>query len=524
VIFDASNLKLPLKLKVDLCVVGSGAGGSAAAMAAAEAGLDVLIIEAGPFVPPFVMNQREEHMVPALLEANGAQTSSDRGTAIIQGRALGGSTVHNINLCKRIPAPILREWRETRGLEHLGDDVWNSLYREVEEMLEISEIPASQVSRHNSVFRDGCESLGWHSGLLQHNRSGCIQSGFCAVGCAYDAKNNAVKVIIPRALEASAQIITHCKAVRVRFANGKVTGIEARALDPVTREATGTITIEAPRVCLSGSATGTAALLLRSKIPDPSGETGNGLTIHPALVAAGDFDEPVRAWKGIPQSVECTEFLDFEAAHPGAKADEAALKRSQETGHRTWLIPAFAHPMSTATILPGWGADHRKLMSRYDHMAVFSGMIHDQSQGRVRPKGDLGHTIDWAPNSADQKELLFGLKRSVELLLGAGARRVFVPARPVLEFKPGDDLSAIDVLSLKPGNMQITAVHPMSTVPMGDDPTRSAVNSQGKHHHIRGLWVADGSLFPTSIGVPPQVSIYALGLHVGRAIAQSKEP
>ncbi len=59
---------------------------------------------------------------------------------------------------------------------------------------------------------------------------------------------------------------------------------------------------------------------------------------------------------------------------------------------------------------------------------------------------------------------------------------------------------------------------------MDDDPTRAAVGSDGKHHHLDGLWIADGSLFPTSIGVPPQLSIYALGLHVGRAIADRPTP
>jgi choline dehydrogenase-like flavoprotein len=54
---------------------------------------------------------------------------------------------------------------------------------------------------------------------------------------------------------------------------------------------------------------------------------------------------------------------------------------------------------------------------------------------------------------------------------------------------------------------------------MGDDPQKAPVDSRGKHHHVDGLWVADGSLFPSSIGVPPQMSIYAMGLHVGRAIA-----
>jgi hypothetical protein len=58
------------------------------------------------------------------------------------------------------------------------------------------------------------------------------------------------------------------------------------------------------------------------------------------------------------------------------------------------------------------------------------------------------------------------------------------------------------------GELDVVAVHPMASVPMGDDPQRAPVGSGGKHHHLQNLWVADGSLFPSSIGVPPQLSIY----------------
>ncbi len=132
-------------------------------------------------------------------------------------------------------------------------------------------------------------------------------------------------------------------------------------IDPVTREAKGRLTVKAKRVCLAASATGTAALLLRSGVPDPGGETGRTLRIHPAVVAAGDFDEEVRAWEGIPQTYECTEWLNLD----------------DEGGHRAWLLPAFAHPIGTATMVPGHGAAHRALMERYAHLAVFTAMIHD---------------------------------------------------------------------------------------------------------------------------------------------------
>jgi len=509
-IHDASALPLPLRLKTEVCVIGSGAGGGTAAMAAAEAGRQVLVLEAGAFVPPAHMSQREEQMLPRLLYANGSQTTRDRGVRVHQGRAVGGSTVHNINLCKRIPSPVLAAWRRNRGLSHLPHPTWDALYAEVEALIRVGPVPPEQISRHNRLLQAGATALGWQAGPLRHNRTGCADSGFCLLGCAYDAKNNVPRVVLPRAVAAGVEVLSRCRAVRILHRHGAVTGVQAVALDPWTRRPLGEVTVEAERVLVAGSATGTPALLLRSGVPDPSGTTGRHLHIHPALVAAGDFDDPVRAAEGIPQSIEVTEWLDFEAAHAGGPAP---------VGTRTWIVPAFAQPMGTATQLPGFGAAHRALMARYDHIAVFTGMVHDGTDGVVRPRGDLGWSVDYWPDEADRAELTFGLAACARLLQAAGARRVIIPTDPPTVLQPGDDPDVLKRLPLRRGLLDVTGVHPMGSVPMGDDPEQAAVDSRGRHHHLRGLWIADGSIFPTSIGVPPQMSIYAMGLHVGRDLA-----
>ncbi|MBK8256310.1 MAG: GMC family oxidoreductase [Polyangiaceae bacterium] len=502
-IFDSSRLKLPLRIKADLCVVGSGAGGAMAAMTAAEAGLSVVVLEAGAYLTPADMVQREEVMFPKLYWEAGGRTTADRGVKIHQGRGVGGSTLHNLNLCKRIPNHMLSAWAAERKLEHLTPEVWAALYTEVESMLEVSRVPEDLWNRHNQLLAAGCKQLGWKGGGLEHNRTGCVGSGFCEVGCAYDAKNNAAKVLLPRLIKAGGEVLSHCQAVRVEHEKGRVTGVSAHALNPSTHEPVGEVLVNAPAVCLAGSATATPAILLRSNVPCPPQSTGDSLRIHPALVAAGEFDEPVYAWRGIPQTYECTEWLQLD----------------KEGGHRSWIVPAFAHPVGTATLLPGHGSTHQLFMRRYSHLAALTAMIHDESKGTVRPKGPLGLSIDYWPNESDRRELLFGLWASARLLQAAGARRVVIPSTPLRVFEKNDSLDPILDLPLERGLIDITAVHPMASVPMGDNRTQAAVDSQGRHHHVGGLWVADGSLFPSSIGGPPQLSIYALGRHVGRAIA-----
>jgi choline dehydrogenase-like flavoprotein len=223
------------------------------------------------------------------------------------------------------------------------------------------------------------------------------------------------------------------------------------------------------------------------------------------VVVAGEMDEPVRAWDGIPQTYECTELLQLD----------------RDGGHRVWIVPAFAHPVGTAALVPGLGAPHRALMKRYANLAVLTAMIHDEARGRVRPDGELGVTIDYWPDEGDRKELALGLEACARLLFAAGARRVFVPSSPPLTIEAGASTAALASMPITPGGLELTAVHPMGSVPMGDVPS-AAVDSEGRHRGLSGLWIADGSLFPSSIGVPPQLSIYALGLHVGRAIARGR--
>lgn len=505
-IHDAAHLP-SLTIRCDVCIVGSGAGGLAAAHELARGGRRVVVLEQGQFVTPDDMSQREEQMLPLLYHDAAARTTVDRRIRIHQGKGVGGSTLHNLNLCKRIDSSLLQSWHCERQLSHLPVARWLALYEEVERLLQVSAIPQASWNRHNHLLWQGAQRLGWRSGGLQHNRSGCVGSGFCELGCAFDAKNNAAKVLLPAAIDAGATVLTHCQAVRVRHDGVRVQGVEAVALDchghvTVPRKQ---LVIDAAQVVLAASATATPAIAMRSDVPDPSGIAGRSLRIHPAVVAAGDFPEPVHAWQGIPQTVEVTEFL----RPPGDDGRPGEPRR-------LWIIPAFGHPMGVATMMPGWGRQHAQIMSRYAHLAVLTAMLHDQTWGRVEPDGDLGVRIDYRPSPADVAELSAGLVRISQLLLAAGATAVWVPQDEPLAVHSEADLhrvAAADVLQAG-----LTAVHPMASCPMSDDPRLGPVDSRGRWHGLAGLWVADGSLLPTSIGGPPQLSIYALGLHVGRSM------
>jgi choline dehydrogenase-like flavoprotein len=503
VIYTAAHVRRDLALACDLVVVGSGAGGAPVAEVAARAGKRVVVLEAGSYWRPRDMTRLEHEMFPRLFHEKAGRTTLDRSIHVHQGKGVGGSTLHNLSLCKRIPREVLDEWRGARGLASLAPATLEAAYDDVERRLSVRALEEPELNANNRAAKRGCEALGYRGAMLRINRVGCRGAGYCELGCPFDAKENALKVYIASAVEAGAAVLADTWAVRVRWSGRRASGVDAVVRDPETGAERHRVSVEARAVCVSASATGTPALLLRSEVPDPRGLVGSRLFLHPGAAAAGVFDEPIYGWTGIPQSWECTEFLDFA---PGSE-------------RRVWILPAFAHPVGVSAILGGFGAEHARRLADYPRLAAITAMVHDESPGRVRARGAHGVAIDYALHERDAAQLALGLRESARILLAAGARRATVPLSTPLDVERLEDVDRLlGGLAVRPHDLDIAAVHPMGTVFMGDDPERACVDASGRYHRLENLFVADASLFPGSIGGPPQLTIYALGTIVGRAV------
>ncbi len=483
---------------VDVVVVGTGAGGSVVLRECARAGLSVLGLEEGGYHTWQDFSQREEQMFPKLFQEGGGRLTQDRAVRVLQGRGVGGSTVHNTNLCKRTPDPILELWATKYGVSGARPADLEKSFASIERDLSVSRIPDDAVNANNEALRRGAQALGWQSGVLMHNRVGCQRSGFCELGCAYDAKQNALKVLLPQAEAAGARIHADVRVTKITTRDGRATGVLGDVLGE-RGEIVARYAVRAKVVVLAASAVGSAELVLASGLPDPHGQAGKKLRMHPGAVVAGLFEREIVGHRGIPQSVECTEHLSLEEGSP----------------KRTWIIPAFAHPIGTAAMLPGFGKDHMRAMRNYRKLAVLTAMLHDETAGEVAPRSEGGSPkIRYELIEADRAGLARGLVACARILFAAGAKEVTIPAVPPVRLTSARELDALDTAFVRPHGVPLSAVHPMGTLRMGDDPRVSVVSSTGEHHQVKGLFVADGSLFPTSLGGPPQISIYAFALHL----------
>ena len=248
---------------------------------------------------------------------------------------------------------------------------------------------------------------------------------------------------------------------------------------------------------LAGGAFGTPELLLRSGFRSPSGQLGRNLRIHPACWVGARYTEEVRGWDGVMQSYAVDEW-------------EA----------RGVLLEATFTPLAFGGHwLPGSGVEHQERLLAYGNLASTGVHLSDRSTGRVGLAGDGSLRISYQLTREDSLRLVFGIARAAELHYAAGAREVY-PQVSGIDTLARARIAELEATPPRRTALRLEAFHPMGTARMDADPGRGVTGSDGAVHGAEGLYVADGSLLPSSIGVNPMITIVAMASRVARQAAE----
>lgn len=489
-------------LRAQVCVIGLGAGGAAVTARLAELGLDVIAIEAGGERIAADFDQRELSMLPLLYREAGLRATADTAIGILQGEGVGGSTLHNTGLVHAPPAGIIARWRAEHGFA-FDDLEFRGHVETVFGALRATPVPESEINRANDILRRGAERLGWRHSVTRHNRAPCSGCGYCMLGCAYNRKWNAAFAFVPTARAHGARIVSGARAIRIEGAAGR-RRVVCERLDTERRPTGARFHVEAAVVVLAAGALDSPALLLRSGLGNA--RVGRGLRLHPAAAVTAAFPDPVIAWRGVPQSVIIEEFAEY--LHAGR-------------GGFLFLPNAATSPALTAVLTPGLGAEHRRRMLAYPRMAAASVLLHDETEGRVVTGRGGRPVARYWPGESDRAELRRGVEALARLYLAAGAESVLLPftgARPVAD--EAALTREVERAKVRRFTLPLNSVHPQASCGLGADPDRSAVDPRGEVRGAPGVYVCDASIFPTSVGVPPQVTIMALARAVADRIRE----
>ncbi len=518
----------PQGYEADIVIIGTGPGGAAAAYALSKEakGKNIVVLERGDLYTSDDFNQKERDMVPALYQWPGFRLTDELGVAVLQGNLVGGTAVLNHGICYEVPRHVTVDWKEADGTDET--DIATQLevggcYDKVKEMINYHQIEKFALNKNAQVLLRGLKEIKEDDELEDlfeyHSRNtnakikpgdkaghmhdlSCTGCGFCPLACRYDRKQTPLITFIPAALENGlngvggneVRVYKRAEVDKILHEDGKVRGVSIKGSG---------LEIKAKTVIVSCGAINSARLLMRSGVENE--HLGKHISLHPSpLVFARFEDEKIYADWGVPMAASYNEY-QF------PKPDEIF-----KDGFGYILETIYSHPATTALTMPL--ATLRERMKDYENMASVAIILHDKPVGEIKKLDPLFTCISYKMDNGDKIKLRHAIRTAAEIYLKAGATEVFTSHEKELVFRNEADLAKADNCSFEPGDILLASAHPQGGCRMGS-PGKGVVDYNGHSHDIKGLFVSDASLYPTSLGVNPQLTTMAMGTKIGEYVA-----
>ncbi len=519
---------------VDVLIIGSGASGAAVAWSLAETRMQILCLEQGDWTKPtdFPTNGRDWEarrfndfdIYPSRRARPTDYPVNDTNSAmkIANFNGVGGGT---IVFTAHYPRMHPSDFR-VKTLDGVADDwpidYWalEPFFAENDRMTGVSGLagdpgvpprnppmPPLPLGKTGTRYARAMNQLGWHwwpsdvavATTEYEGRDKCINLGHCTPGCAQGAKGSVDITYWPQALRAGVKLKTRC---RVREITVNDAGMASGAIyydeDGVEQFQPAEIVI------LACNGIGTPRLLLNSAsgrfpngLANSSGLVGKNLMLHPWPMVRGYVEDEVDGGRGPMTCMWSKEFYETDPHRDFVRG--YTLQFSRGTG------PANEAATSAAVGRLPWGRDHhreyRRLLNHRltigvacedlpeEHNRVTLDPVLKDSHGIPAPK------IDYTIGENTRRMMEHGIARAEEILTACDATDLYT-SRTILN-SPG---------------------HLLGTARMGDDPERSVVNSWGRSHDVKNLFIVDGSIWVTSGGVNPTSTIQTLALYIADTI------
>jgi len=395
------------------------------------------------------------------------------------------------------------------GIEGLDSESLAPHFDAVEERLNIRPWPGMAANPNNAVLRDGCEALGWEAKALHRNVKGCVNSGYCGLGCPVDGKQAMGITYIQDAVDAGMELFANVRAERIEVSGDRVVAVQGRVIRPDASRAEGAEVVIRPRVLVSSAGAINGPLLLLRSGLDSGGLVGRRTFLHPVIGMLGVFEQVINPFYGAPQSWGSHHLYDRGPDKIGMFFEAAPLQ------------PALA---STAMNL--FGKDLQEGMRQLPHSNVLislavDGLHPDDEGGTVSLRPDGRPRIDYPVRPALVEAFRAGHLALARIQLAAGAQRSCSLHIDPVVLRSDADLPALEAAPYGAHEHPIFTAHQMGGCAMGSDPASSVVDVEHRHHQIPNLFVVDGSVFPTSLGVNPSETIYGLAHRARRFVGEA---
>jgi choline dehydrogenase-like flavoprotein len=490
------------KLVGDVIVIGSGAAGAVVAYGLAKAGREVLMLERGDYVDPRQFSEDEMEMFGKLYADGALQFTRDFQLQVLQGSCVGGTTVVNNAVCFDLPAEVLERWNEPRGLAAglEAGPFWEAL-KQVRKLAGVQRQNHPYLNKGAAHFKEGLNKLGLLAAPnefaeVEANIQNCLGCGYCNNGCRYGKKLSMLDTLLPMTQKdfgtERLKIIASCEVEKLKGKGKKITSAVCRLADDRRVEIRGNTFV------LCAGAISSSLILLRSGVGGK--QVGRNLAFNITSPITAVFDGVVNSYDGLQVSHY------FKPAPARGFAIE------------TWASP----PVTAVFTMPGWFEDHYANMRRFNRMANAAALVATQSNAQVRHAGLTGREIEYTPAREDFQKLLEGLMLVGEIFLEAGATSILPHTFKYYEFTNKEQLRRLPDLVKSSLDITLGSGHPQGGNNMSNNSKRGVVNPEFRVYGYDNLFACDASVFPSSIGVNPQLTIMALAHYAAPLIAPAK--
>jgi choline dehydrogenase-like flavoprotein len=487
----------------DVVIVGSGAGGAVMAAILAEAGQRVIVLEEGPHYTPAEYGAfRPTESMRRIWRESGLLVALGLGqTPVIglsAGRCVGGSSVLTGGVCFRIPSNIHAQWVNELGLDELSEKSLESAYQEVERRIRVAEVPESMRSEATRRFVHGAERLGIAMHSMKRNTEGCVGNGRCNFGCPSGAKLSVDVSYLPAAIARGGRVVSDALVERVIVDHGRAVGVRGRLLGGPEGRPSSPFEVRARAVVVACGTLHTPILLLRSGLGRSTPSLGRNITLHPALRVSALFDHVLDGWNGALQSVYSNQF-----ARDGIT-----------------LVGVYSAVNVLAAALPGAGATHRRFVAEMPRHGIFGAMVHDEGGGAVRLGPGREPVLSYRMAARDLARLRRSITILAEMAFAGGASELYLPIFGQAPVRSVDEVRKLEQAPLDARRIECIAFHPLGSARMATDARRGVVDASGQSYEVEDLYIADGSILPTSIGVNSQVPIMTMATRLAWRLAE----
>ena len=504
---------------VDAVVIGTGAGGAPLLWRLARAGLRVVALEAGPWFEHPAEDFATDEIAASKIYwtderlSGGADPTAFGGNN--SGTGVGGSMLH---WGAYVPRPDPRDLRlkSNDGVAvdwPLKPEELTPYFEEVEAFLGVSgperypwdasrkyPLPPLPLNSSAVYMAVGAEAMGIrvaHAPIAATSmaytrpeygtRNACSNRGYCHQGCRNGAKASMDVTYLPAALQSGAEIREECFVHGVeRDAQGRIIAVLYTDKQGMERRQ------QTSNVFLCAGGVETPRQLLHWGIGNSSGMVGRNFMAHVSTQVWATMNAETRPYKGFPASLITEDFIRAKGA------DYAGGYLLQSYG----ILPvAWAEQVVKGRNLVG--------QALVDYLATYNNVAGIGMNGDTLPNPDNRVTL------SDEKDKRGLPKPHIGFSMGENETKMSDHAeaqmRRILMAAGGKDL----------WRSKRTA-HTVGTCRMGTDAADSVVNGFGRSWDVPNLYLADNSVFPTSLPANPALTIMALSLRTADAFLASQ--